>query len=263
MIFQAGWRGRWCGMAAAVVGLAAGAPAVSADVIGIQPNITTGTQVFDNTFGIDFNVNATAVNVTQLGVFDNAGDGVLLTDSPTQPIVIQVWDRDTGIALASASFAGGTGNGTQATVGAGKVFFKPLTVPLTLTAGGHYYISEDFAGTEKFGNVGNAGYVNPTTNDGGGLISFVGKGRASNGHNIMFNGSDAASGGTSAAPAPPATSATSGPGGFLDGGPAARYTGPNFQFAAVPEPASAGLLGVAAVGLLARRRRGSTPRAAE
>lgn len=246
-------RARLCSLAAglsAVVGLSAVGRVCSADVISIQPNITTGSQTFDNLFGIDFNVNATAVNITQLGVFDNVGDGVLNTDSPTQPIVIQVWNRDTGVALATMNFGGGSPTGTNTTVGSGKVFFQTLPVPLTLTPGGHYYVSEDFGGAEKFGNVGNAGYVAPTTNDGGGLITFVGKGRASNIHSTMFNGNDAASGGTSTATAPPATT-----NGFLDSGPAARYTGPNFQFTTIPEPASAGLLGVAGLGLLARRRR--------
>lgn len=230
--------------------LAAWSPA-RGDVIALSPNITTGTQGFDTLFGMDFNVtSATGIVVTQLGVFDNNSDGVLNTDSPTQPVVIQIWNRDTGLAVAAMSFGGGSPTGTNTAVGSGKVFFQPLAVPVTLTTGGHYYLSEDYGGTEKFGNVGNAGYVGPTENDGPGLISFVGKGRASYIHNTFFNGNDAASGGTSTALAPPATT-----NGFLDGGPATRYTGPNMQFTAAPEPGSAALLAVAATGLLVRRRK--------
>jgi hypothetical protein len=228
--------------------LSAAASPASADTIAISPNVSSGTQNFNNLFGIDFNVNATSIVVSQLGVFDNLGDGALLTNSASQPIVIQLWDRDTGIALASASFAGGQTNGTLTTVGSGKVFFKPLLTPLTLAAGGHYYISEDFGGNEKFGNVGNTGYVAPSTDTGGGLITFVGKGRASNVHSLMYNGNDVASGGTSTAPAPPATT-----NGFIDSGPAARYTGPNFQYD-VPEPAGLTFVGAIAFGLLRRRR---------
>ena len=164
-------------IALAGTGLMISASGAGAATVAISPNVTTGTQNFDNVFGIDFNA-VSAAQITQLGVFDNGSDGILLTDSPTQPIIIQVWNRDTGIALASASFGGGSPTGTDTTVGSGKVFFQPLAVPLTLTAGGHYYVSEDFGGAEKFGNVGNTGYVAPTTNDGGGLITFVGKGRS-------------------------------------------------------------------------------------
>jgi hypothetical protein len=241
--------------AAGLICAAAAGPARAAEIVALSPTVSSGTQNFNNLFGIDFNANQ-AVNLTQLGVFDNGGDGVLNTNTPTQPIVIQLWNRDTGVALATMSFGGGAGNGTAVTAGAGKVFFKPLATPLTLTAGGHYYVSEDFGGTEQFGNVGNAGYTVATPDTGGGLISFVGKGRASNVHNAMFNGNDAASGGTSTATAPPATT-----NGFIDAGPANRYTGPNFQFEAAPtpDPGTTALAGVAAAAALARRRRPRRP----
>jgi hypothetical protein len=219
--------------------------------IAISSNVSSATQTFDNLFGIDFNVNATPIQITQLGAFDNNADGILLTDSTATPIVVQIWNRDTGLAVASASFSSAD-PGTDTTVGAGKFFFRTLDTPVTLAAGGHYYLSEDYAGNEKFGNVGNPGY-SPATADSSGLITFVGKGRASNVHNAMFNGNDAASGGTSTASAPPATN-----NGFLDSGPATRYTGPNFVFTAVPEPASLSLLALAA--LLPLRRRRPTPR---
>src|SRR4051812_28712132 len=92
----------------AVVVSSGSASSLRADIIAVTPNITTGTQIFDSVFGLDCNVaSPTGVTIPQLGVFDNAGDGVLLTDSPTQPIVIQVWNRGTGLAVASMNFGGG------------------------------------------------------------------------------------------------------------------------------------------------------------
>jgi hypothetical protein len=81
-----------------------------------------------------------------------------------------------------------------------------------------------------------------TTDDGGGLISFVGAGRFSN------------TGGT----------AISFP-TIIDGGPANRYAAGTFSFtagSAVPEPSSLTLFGVGISILLRgtwRRRRGGTP----
>ena len=202
--------------------------------IALSPTTASGSQEYDALFGMDFNTNHSIV-VTQLGVFDNNADGVLNTDSPTQPIVIQLWDlNNPATALATINFGGGSPTGTDVSVGSGMVFFQDLSTPLLLPAGGNFYISEDYSGAEQFfnsgGNVGTA----PTINDGGGLITFVGGGRASFGHDYVY---------------------PSGGGGFIDGGPANRYAGPNFTFFA-PEPASLAIWGVViAGGLLVARRR--------
>lgn len=213
--------------------LSAFAPLASADTVALAPTLPDGSQGYDNLFGMDFNTNS-AIKVTQLGVFDNHADGVLNTD-PNQPIVIQLWDlNNPSTALATMNFGGTSPTGTDVAVGSGKVFFQNLAVPLVLPAGGNYYISEDYSGSEQFFNSGGNAATAPTINDGGGLITFVGGGRHSNGHNYVY---------------------PSGGGGFIDGGPANRYAGPNFAFTSVPEPASIALLACGGISILARRRR--------
>src|SRR4051812_33740753 len=68
---------------AGLIGVTGGA-ARGAEIVALSPTVSSGTQNFDALFGMDFNANQ-AVNITQLGVFDNGGDGVLNTGSPTQP----------------------------------------------------------------------------------------------------------------------------------------------------------------------------------
>jgi PEP-CTERM motif len=199
-----------------------------AATIALSPTDANGGQDYDSLFGMDFDANQ-PIKVTQLGVFDNHADGVLNTDSPSQPIVIQLWVRNTGVALASVDFGAGTGDGTIVALGVGQIFVKDLASPLILPVG-NYYISEDYSHAELFTNSG----AHPTIDDGGGLITFVGSGRASFGHNYIF---------------------PNGGGGFTDGGPANRYMGPDFTFSAVPEPASVVLFGFGAVGLLVAARR--------
>jgi len=199
---------------AGVALLSLGIRTASADNIALYPTVSSGTQMFDTLFGMDFNTNQ-AISVTKLGVFDNNADGVLNTDSPTQPIVVQIWNRNTGLPLATLDFGGGSSNGVDTTVGSGKVFFQNLSTPLLLPAGGQYYISEDYSGAEKFGNVNSPASYTPPTGADSGAVSFVGGGRGSNVHQAMYN---------------PAGGTNFTTNGFIDSGPANRYTGPDFQF---------------------------------
>ena len=200
--------------AAALAGI--GVRSASADSIALTPTVSTGTQYFDTMFGMDFTTNQ-PITVTRLGVFDNNDDGTLVLDSPIHPIVIQIWDLSTGTALATMNFGDGYGTGTDTTVGSGQVFFQTLPTPLSLPAGGNYYISEDYAGAEGFANEHAPETYTPPTVDNSGAITFVGTGRASLVHQVVYNASGGSSFTTN---------------GFIDQGPANRYTGPNFQFTA-------------------------------
>jgi len=159
----------------------------SADVVALSPNIATGTQTFDNMAGEDFTANQT-IAVTQLGVFDNHADGVLNTDSPTQPVIAQIWNVNTGVPLATLDFGGGSSVGTDTSVGSGKVFFKSLSSPLILQAGSTYYVSVDYSGAEGFGNNNDAAGDAVPTSTAGSAVTFptTNGGRGSNTHGKMY-----------------------------------------------------------------------------
>jgi hypothetical protein len=195
------------------IGSVLGRSAAAVDTVALSANVSTGSEYFDYLFGMDFVTNQ-PITITQLGVFDNQYDGVLIPDNPVHPIEIQVWDLSTGAALATMNFSGGFSSGMDTTVGAGNFFFQTLPTPLTLPAGGSYYLSEDYAGAEGFGNVPAQPYTPPTPTNSS-AITFVGAGRASLVHQVVYNASGGAGFTTN---------------GFIDQGPAARYTGPNFVF---------------------------------
>jgi hypothetical protein len=201
---------------ATVVGGAHFVARASADIIALSPNIVTGTQTFDNLAGEDFTANQT-IAVTQLGVFDNHADGVLNTDSPTQPVVAQIWNVNTGVPLATLNFGGGSSIGTDTSVGSGKVFFKSLSSPLILQAGSTYYVSVDYSGAEGFGNHNDtAGDPTPSATAGS-AITFpsTNGGRGSNTHGKMYSTT--------------ITGATTTSNGFFDNS-SLPYTLGNFQF---------------------------------
>jgi hypothetical protein len=183
--------------------------------------------------GHDFIVNSPIV-VTRLGVYDQGGDGI----GGGVTITANLWSRntngtpaafgdDTGIAiLASQTFT----NADPGTLVAGSAYrFKDLATPLILQPGNYTMAAHGFgaAANNQNANGGLAGFG--VTNDGGGLISFVGVSR--------FNGD------------PTGAVFPTGP----DGGPAARYGAGSFVFFSItemPEPSS----WIAFLGVLAWAR---------
>lgn len=176
-------------------------------------------------FGMDFAVNSNLV-VSQLGVFDSSQNGLIA------PIQAAIFDRVTETVISPiVTFASGSGTGSGTLSGGSR--FLAIT-PLLLHAGFQGSIVTfgygDGTSGELDGNSFGLSTGTPsfpwTTNDGGGLISFIGGGRYSNsGGAIMY---------------PP----------LLDSGPANRYAAGTFEFAAVPEPSGLAM-GVLAAGLLA------------
>lgn len=170
-----------------------------ADIIAYHvPAGTNGTQAFSGPLGLDFDVQHTVV-VTQLGVFDDGSNGLSRT------ITARLYARDdnTGVLLKTLSFSG-----TDGQLIGGSRFLK-LAEPIVLPA--------DFEGTIVAENYG-TGELNGndpdtpvwTTNDGGGLLSFVGRGRWSTTQGVFPTG--------------------------LDGGPENRYAAGTFRFAAAKLP---------------------------
>jgi hypothetical protein len=114
--------------AAAMVGLGYGNLA-KADTVALTPNVSQGYQYFDYLVGMDFDTNV-PITITQLGVFDNSNSGVLALDNPIHPITVQIYDRVTGVAIATSYFGDGYSTGTDTPEGSGNVFFQPLATPL-------------------------------------------------------------------------------------------------------------------------------------
>jgi hypothetical protein len=169
---------------------------------------TVGNQnVFGEALGLDFDVNS-AITITRLGVFDSGGDGL------NSVLTAQLYDRDTGLAVSTVTFATGSGAGSGTLIG-GSRFLD--VAPLTLQAGFHGSIVVSGYNDAEM-NYNTFGGVNTTqtTDSGGGLISFVGYGRYSGGPGNVYPT-------------------------IVDGGPDNRYDAGTFEFEAAAAPAPGGL----------------------
>ncbi len=204
-----------------VVGLALAArPAGGSYIAYINYTGATGSQEWGGPLGMDFDVNS-SICITHLGVFDSGADGLGRT------LTAQIWDRtDTSSPLAELEF-------TSADAGTliDSSRFKLLPTPLDLSGGEYAIVAYGYGSGEPNGNEGAAGpsAAYKATDDGGGLISFVGTARYG-----------------------------STPGEFpgdADTGPANRYSAGTFAY--TPEPAALALLAVGGLVALRRRRRPS------
>jgi len=173
---------------------------------------TPGNQAVSESLGMDFVVN-TEVLVTELGCFDDNGDGLART------ITTQLWRRnengtpnifsdDTAAGVvATAIFS----PGDPGTLLEGSRF-KPLASPITLAPGAYTIIAWGYGADERAGNLGVS--LPPEsweTQSGNGALSFVGSSR----------------------PGPAGTFPT-----IVDGGPANRYAAGTFKFAGSNDPLS-------------------------
>jgi hypothetical protein len=133
---------------------------------------TTGNQDFGGNLGVDFNVNS-PITVTELGAFDSSALGF------NPGITVALYQRLPGgnpnTDYNGALLTSVTIIGVQGSV-SGNYRFLDLTSPLTLTAGYYSVVAVGFNGLNLNLNE-NSGGVLIQTNDGGGLVSFVGSGR--------------------------------------------------------------------------------------
>jgi len=166
----------------------------------VVPAGTIGSQAFATGYGMDFDVRTNIV-ISTLGAFDSSGDGLTNITLTTQ-----IYRRagNTGVLLASLPF-------TQADPGTliGGSRFKPLPTPLILDPGTYTVVGYGYNGANPGGNIGTGNAKTWVTDDGGGLIAFVG-------------GSRNGTGGPGTFPAP------------VDGGPADRYAAGTFEFRLLP-----------------------------
>jgi hypothetical protein len=153
--------------------LAAMASAVLADTIAYNvPAGTAGNQNFTGSLGMDFDVVSDIV-ITHLGVFDDGTDGL---QAPLQARLYQRDDSDpcNTKLLATVDFPLAD-QGTD--MGDGSLY-KKLANPITLSAGTTACIvASGYGPLELNGNQGVGGAGTWDTDDGGGLINFVGGGR--------------------------------------------------------------------------------------
>lgn len=205
-----------------------------ADIIAYDiPAPSTGTQDFNGSLGMDFDViSASGIVISQLGVFDSDQDGL------AEPITAEIWLRTsdtTGTLLQSQVFAAGN---TGSLIGGSRFLDTP---DLFLLPGTYSVVAFNYQASELNGNQG-SGFPNYPTNDGGGAIAFVGVGRFAFTQGAFPD--------------------------MLDSAPSNRYGAGTFQFqaqAVVPEPSSLTLLGFGAVGLVGyvwKRRRNNKTAAA-
>ena len=216
----------------ASIGIAAVLACSSASAVtAITATNTAGNQEFGGSLGFDFVVNSTIV-VSQLGAFDDNGDGfnrdinvgIFARNENGTPLNFMD-DTAIGAIMGQTTFSAGN-PGTLS----GSYRFQNIA-PLTLTPGAYTLNAWGYGLNERNGNDGNLGNWPTTTDDGGGLITFVGTSRFG----------DAGT-----------------PGSFpnsADGGPATRYGAGNMVFDAIPEPSALALLIGCAGALVLRRRR--------
>jgi hypothetical protein len=197
---------------------------------------TTGNQAFGGNLGLDFNVNST-ITVTALGAFDSGGLGF------NPGITVGLFQRlpggdpnndHTGTLLTSLTITGAQGTVSD------NYRFVDLAVPLVLGPGFYDIEAIGFNGTnlDLNENANDGSLIQ--TNDGSGLLSFVGSGRfdSNGGLDYPFDTTDEQGFNTS--------SHVFGGGSFLftPGG-----------ISATPEPATLTLLGIAGAGLMVYRFR--------
>ncbi len=182
---------------------------------------------FTGNLALNFNV-LSPITVTELGVFNAAGDGVI-----TGSISVVIYDT-TSLAQVTPVV---TFQGTYTPAGLGFDVFQAIA-PVTLGVGSYQVVAVGFSATDFFGNLG-YGSIGPVLNDGGGVLAFNG---ASWDYNVTLDSPDTC--------------------GSCVGLPdqSVQFDAGTFQFTTagsspVPEPGTLGLLGTSVIAAATMLRR--------
>ena len=133
--------------------------------------------------GLDFDVNA-PIQIDSLGYFDGSGNGVQGTG-----IRVAIRDRNSGSLMAGADF---TFTGTTGYL-VNNNRFSDLTAPVQLDPGQYSVVAAGFSDVDPNINLGyndSAPKLGSIMNNGGGLLSFVGRGRYGTYKNGSFGSID-------------------------------------------------------------------------
>jgi hypothetical protein len=151
-----------------------------ADFVAYSTDSVSGNQNWAGNLGLDFDVNSPII-VTQLGTF-NHGQGAF---GPNTTIIVALWARIHVGSTPNDTDPDTAGDLPLATMAfyhydpgtlVGNYAFKPLVSPLTLPAGSYTISARGYNNDDLNGNE-NIPVFTVNTDDGGGLISFVGTGR--------------------------------------------------------------------------------------
>jgi hypothetical protein len=208
---------------ATVLAASLAAPAVASSFLAYSDPAAQGNQNFGGNLALTFDV-LTPITVTALGVFNAAGNGIIIG-----PIQVVIYDTNLHTQVTPVvTFAG-----SYTTQGSGFDVFQSIA-PVVLGPGSYLVDAIGFSGNDLNGNriFGTSG---PVLNDGGGQIAFTGAAYDSSGS--LDEPSSCA-------------------GCIAGSGQTSQFNAGTFAFDAAsatptPEPATSGLLGCAFAGMVA------------
>jgi hypothetical protein len=139
-----------------------------AQVIAYDNGVQPGNQNYPASLGNDFTVNS-PIAVTSLGAFASGGAAGF-----AGTITVGIYTTAGSLVAGPLSFSGSTAT-SAGTYNDGD-WFKTLSPAVVLPAGNYSIVAVGFT-SDKDGNSTIAGYIPPTQNTGGGLITFSTQGR--------------------------------------------------------------------------------------